>query len=211
MSFDTLTNLSAEILSGLWKTSADTALVAAIPGHIALVETELNLRLRVRHMVTRTTTTVNAEYINAPADFAGPRSFRLTAQSPVVALEYMGEAQLNEFKNTWDQQAATPSRYTVVGTEFEFSPVPTGSDAASLTYYARIPALTGAANWVLTYYPHLYYHGALSYGWRFLRDDAQSDREWSIFLNMIEEANDAQKRESTGGLLHIGQPLPAGI
>lgn len=210
MSFDTYANLQTEVLSGLWKPTGDTALIAAVPGFISLVEGQVNLRMRVRQMIGRSTATISDEYSDVPTDFIGPRSFRFTDTTPITTLEWVSPQQMSELKTTFSQTSAKPEFYTVVGPEFEFCPVPSGSNTAALTYWKRVPALSGAVNWLLTYYPHVYMHGCLAYGWRFLRDDEQSDREWSIFLQSIEEANEAEKKEAIGGLLHLGQPLPAG-
>jgi len=60
-----------------------------------------------------------------------------------------------------------------VGDEFQYYPSPDASYTATLTYYARIPALSVSAttNWLLTAHPDAYLYGALLQAAPYLRDN----------------------------------------
>lgn len=203
MTLATYAGLQAEVLSAVFKTTSDTGLAAAIPGHIQMIEGYLNRNLRCNRMVGRDTATITDEYSATPTDFLGPIAFRFTDSTPLTSLEWVSPTAMADLKATWLQTSNRPTCYTVVGSEFEYGPVPAGSYSAALTYYKSITALSVGVNWVLTSYPDIYYHGCLSYAWRYLRDDKAADLEYKLFLQAIQEAEAADKAETIGGQLRV--------
>ena len=132
---------------------------------LALAEAEINRRLAlspVRPQHTVATSTITAEYLAAPTDILDVDSFELSATGERVLattpqnMEAMFEA---------DDTEAQPRFYAQVGTQFRFYPAPDQDYAASIIYWAKVPALTSVAttNWVSLAHPDVYLHGVDAY------------------------------------------------
>ena len=165
-------------------------LAGAVPDFIALAEAQMARKLRCRRMVGRATATVASEYEALPGDFAAPISMWLDSGRPLDCVAPDAMAQL---KWGWGETAGTPSAYAVVGGEFEFGPVPDGPYTATLTYYARAPALSDAApgNWLLTSHPDAYLYGALCQSAPYLQDDERLAVWAPLFEAAIADINAA--------------------
>lgn len=169
MSLDgTYAGLQASIAD--WLNRAD--LTAQIPDFITLAHADLNQRLRVRQMVNRATITIAAELVNLPVDWVAPISLRIQGQGVLSCIDSDAMA---EQKFEGNDQSSTPSSYCVVGSQFEFGPIPGQSYTGLLVYYAQVPPLSisNPTNWLLTTSPGLYLFGALMAAAPFLKDDAR--------------------------------------
>jgi hypothetical protein len=117
---------------------------------ITLAETRLNGDLRVRQMIGRATATISDEYSTVPTDMSSVISF------------VVGDYQLTQVQDValdpTSTTTAEPMFFAIVGDEFRFYPAPDTSYTSTLTYWQRIPALSGSnvTNWVLTDYPDAY-------------------------------------------------------
>lgn len=168
MALDTYTGL----LATLARLSSRDDLAAEWPDYVTLAESAFNRDLRVRPMQARATVTVEAEYLSAPADLIGPKSFVLhgdpdvklahVSQDEIDQMSARADAYALEVEETWGR--ATPAWYAVVGTSFRFFPAPVSSQTGELTYWAKVPALataSGETNWLLAAHPDAYVYGAL--------------------------------------------------
>jgi hypothetical protein len=175
-------------------------LVATIPDFIALAEAQMARKLRCRAMVTRATASIASEYEALPGDFAAPISMMLDSGQP---LDCVAPDAMARLKWKLGEAAGTPTAYAVVGGEFEFGPAPDGPYTASLTYYARPPALSATTprNWLLTNHPDAYLYGALSQSAPYLQDDDRLAVWAPLFeaaLNDINTASESYGRLTPG-------------
>lgn len=126
---------------------------------IALAEADMQRTLRTLDMETRYLTfPMDAEYVDVPADFLSVRTFRRDG-SPPVELQFMADDTMT---TTYQGVTGPPRYFNVTGGKFRFAPPGDGS-AATLVYYAKIPALSTSqtTNWLLTAHPDAYLYGAL--------------------------------------------------
>jgi hypothetical protein len=154
--------------------STYSEILAAIPIHllhaiepetaaqfVALTESEINRRLRLRQMVVRATTTATDGYLTLPADYAEARNLSLNSgDGRALRLITMDDAD----HQRQILKGRTPSYFTVVGEQIEIIPAPTDVETeVELTYFARVPALSEEtpSNWLLVRSPDLYFYGAM--------------------------------------------------
>lgn len=156
---------------------------------IALAEDEINARLAagidggafIRPMAGQGALTVDAEYVDLPdgelvrpiaievAGLDGPWEVRFSSIERLIALQPRAEAERTRVQAL--AGAAAPSRYSIVGTQLRFFPVPEQSFTAIFTRFSKVPALTAEApsNWVLAGHRNAYLYGALAqaelFGW----------------------------------------------
>lgn len=210
MALDTYANLKLTILDHIGGRADVTDATAS--DFVSLAEGVIGRRLRTRDMIARASATISDEYSAVPTGFAGPRSFVLTDTSPRTTLEWVSPQTMADLKGTWDQTSGTPNKYTVVGGEFEFGPVPSGSNTASLTYFQTIPALaTNSTNWLLTKWPDLYLYGSLIQAGPYLIDDPRLPVWTGLFEQGLADAQAMDRQETTGSQLRVGNTLPSGL
>lgn len=177
-------------------------LTAAIPDFIALAEAQMNRRLRVRRMITRLPAfSIDAEYVNLPADFAGPITFKLTSNRDV--LDCIAPDAIAERKFEMGGVQSPPGAYCVNGDQFEFDAAPVDPYGAQLVYYARIPALSdvNTTNWLLANHPDAYLYGALMQSAPYLQEDERLSTWAQLFTAVLADIETLDKRESFGARL----------
>lgn len=157
MSLATYAGLQAEIAARTRRSD----LTAFLPGFISLFEAKAQRALRVRRMMTRTTVTLSSEYLTAPADLVGVRSFEMSTTSPKRQLAYVTPDQMDALIPL--NESGNPRYYTIIGSEFRFYPAPSASIAANLIYWQSIPALSDSntSNWLLATHPDAYVVGGM--------------------------------------------------
>lgn len=153
-------------------------LTARIAEFIALVEAKFNRELKCRQMETRSTTTIDTtstepQMVSLPADFQSMRSFRLSSVSGKPRLEYMSDAQMDEYRTSIGDTTDQPQFYSIFGAEIELAPTPDANYTLEMKYRALIPALTSTntTNWLLTLAPDAYLYGALLEATPYMKDD----------------------------------------
>lgn len=169
MSLDTYANLQTEVAN--WLRRSD--LTSTIPTFITMAEAEMNERLRVYSMLTRTTVSITAERIANPVtDFIEGRTF-VVANTTRGPLSYVTPEDMAEAKAQGAVPTGEPRGYSLYGTTLEFYPAPDQTYSAALVYYARIPALSvsDTSNWVLANHPEAYLYGALKSSAPYLKAD----------------------------------------
>lgn len=151
-----------------WAERAD--LTARIPDFITLAEAQMNRELRVRRMIERATASITDPYSVAPIDFLEIVSMVLTDGVEPLQLSPAPPETLDGYSTA--QATGQPRFWSVVGEEIRYYPNPDRPYTATLTYYAKIPALSNAntTNWVLQTHPDAYLFGALKEAGPFLKD-----------------------------------------
>ena len=168
---------------------------------IALGEARLNRRLRTRRMLRRAVAVIDGPVQAAPADFLAVETFRLNAADR--PLDARGPDAMSRWKAERGGAAGTPTSYAVVGEAFEFGPAPAGAHAATLTYYAALPALSEAepSNWLLASAPDAYLWAALLGAADYLHDDAMTAKYGALFEAAVGELERADREDAAAGRL----------
>lgn len=193
MTLSTYTDLKSAVAD--WLDRAD--LTARIPDFIALAEAQMNRVLRLRRMTARATASVETAFTAVPADYLEALSFTLDegenlTPSPPATLS---AASANS------ATTGRPRSYAVVGSEFQLHPAPDRPYGVTLTYFARIPALSASTptNWLLTDAPDAYLYGALLQAAPYLRDP-EAIGVWSAGFEGAMAALRAAERTDAGRL-----------
>lgn len=183
-----ITNYS-ELQAAIENTTSGWMFQEALGGRttdfIAMCEAEMQSILAqspVRPMQKRATATIDAEYVAIPADYLLADAFeldlspewRITYVEPedMARLRSSEQRRRDELNELYGSTPAPPENFTVIGNEFRFFPTPQASYTGELTYFARIPALSGSntTNWLLTNHPTAYLFGSLVAAATFTRD-----------------------------------------
>lgn len=183
-----------------WLNRAD--LTSQIPDFVVLAEAKFNRKLRVLQMQILATLTATDGTLDVPADWLATRNLKLaSAPRGGPSLEYVGEEELSEL--TADLLNGPTRYYTIVNGAFLLIPAPTVSTDFSLSYYAKIPALSGAApsNWLLLKSPDLYLYGSLLEAEAYLKDDARLPVWSAAWQGTIDD----MKIESEGAMRNATQ------
>jgi hypothetical protein len=158
---DTYANLKAAIPAWAMRTG-DTEFAAQVPDFITLAEARLNNDLRVGAQEKTALILLTDGVASLPDDYLEARLFRSTTY-PYGEIEFL----------TPGQAAA------VYVSEAAGSPSPS---IVSLTYYAKIPALSDASptNWLLARYPNAYLYASLIEAAPYMEEDARA-QTWLTF------------------------------
>lgn len=187
MSLDTYSGLQTFVANWLRRTD----LTSVIPDFITLAEAEMNRRLRCQRMLSRGTLNITSQLVGAPADFIAPKSLRLSSQTNSPVVRWVSDQQMDDLLATQESSSGVPLHYTLEGGSFRFSPDPgTGPYTGSLSYYAKVPALSSnASNWVLASHPDAYKAGALAYAYGYLRQPELGAASMAEFISRIDAIN----------------------
>ena len=188
MSITTYAELQSSIADWLLRDD----LTSVIPTFISLAEAKFNRRIRDYRMVKRATAQVDTAYFAIPSDWQENIRFQLNT-SPITTLEYVTPDQAAEEKRLYNS-SGRPAFFTMIGDEFQIVPAPDSTYDAELTYYAKIPALSGSntSNWLLTKAPDIYLYGALMEAAPYLDDDARIQ----VWGGLLEQSMNALQIES---------------
>lgn len=185
MALATYSDLQASIAD--WLNRAD--LTAVVPDFIALSEARFNRELRVAQMVKVATATVSDGYFAVPADHLQTISLRLTSPTNYHGkCEFVSIQRLNELNGN-PNLSNTSRYYSIVDGNFRLAPQPGGEVTLELTYYGKIPALSGGnpTNWLLTKSPDLYLYTSLMQAAPYLKDDERVGL-WATAMGQAMEA-----------------------
>jgi hypothetical protein len=192
MAITTYSELQSAIADWLLRTD----LTSVIPSFIDLAEAKFNRRIRDYRMVTRTSITVDAQYEDVPTDWLENVRFQLET-SPITTLEYVTPDQAAEEERLHSSNGR-PLFFTMIGEQFQIIPSPDTTYSATLTYYAKIPALSDSntTNWLLTTAPDLYLYGTLMEAAPYLDDDQRIQTWGSLYeqgMNALQIESDRAK------------------
>lgn len=167
-----------------WLARAD--LTSAIPEFIQLAESRINRTLFVRERMSEESGTSSDGVIAIPSDLDRIIALRVEWGQTMREIHPIPAGKDKAYPGT-------VVSYAVVGNEIKL--VGTDDTDYTLTYYARIPALSevNSQNWLLAKEPGLYLYGALIEAAPYLRNDdraslwAQQYRAALDDLNMTDE------------------------
>tara|TARA_R110000822_G_scaffold73621_3_gene176948 strand:+ start:1197 stop:1814 length:618 start_codon:yes stop_codon:yes gene_type:complete len=190
MAISTYAELQSSI--GDWLNRDD--LTNVIPDFITLAEAQFNRSVRHRKMVTRATATISSRYSATPGDWLQTIQLHLQTD-PIQPLEYVTEETMNE-QRAKSSAGGRPTRFTMVGTEYEVNPGPDDNYIAEVVYYAKVPPLStsNTTNWMLELSPDIYLYGALIQSAPYLKDDERLAVWASIYQKLIEDMNVSDER-----------------
>lgn len=170
---------------------------------IDLAEAFFNLELRCREMEAVTDLVPASGVCVLPADYLEYRRVvekASTRRSLSFIAPDAAEARYSS------RNAGPACHFTIIGSGLHVFPQP--SNNIELTYYQKVPALSGAntSNWLLARLPNLYLHACLMYAAEFIRDDdkialeTQFVRTWATKLNEL----DARANYANAGIVLSG-------
>ena len=187
-----------------WLNRSD--LTDRIPEFIALAEASFNRVLRTRDMLTRATTTTDAQYVALPSDFQEMLNVELTSTDPPRRLLYATSDRSDDYREQKSNKTGIPVHYTIEGQTMQLNPTPDVSYTIQMNYYQDIPALASQAdsgnNHLLLSNPDCYLYGTLMQASPFLMDP-QSAQMWDGLLarSMEELRISDDKSRYAGGTL----------
>jgi hypothetical protein len=155
---------------------ARTDLTTQIPLFIQLAENRLRRDLRTRPMlkVVTTLTTASDPTVALPSDFLEMRDLHIES-SPIQTLVYQNPS--NFYRNTKASTAdsGAPKFYTVMGSEFQFAPIPDSAYTLKMVYYASPSYLSSSvsSNVFLANSPDLLLYASLGEAEPYLMNDAR--------------------------------------
>lgn len=178
-------------------------LTSVIPTFIALAEADMQRKLRHWRMETRATAQLDTQFSAIPSDWVETIRFYLTT-GETSRLELISQAEMIDRKQADGNVTGRPYYYAMTGSQFELYPVPDGTYASELLYFAKIPALSDSAttNWLLTNAPDAYLYGALIHSAPYLKDDARVQVWAALYQSAIDNLNTSSNdaRHSGTGL-----------
>ena len=191
----TAANLATDVAA--WLARADQT--ADIPTMIILAEAKFNRLLRsLEHETVNPAFPLTGEYVPVPADFLEFKSGYIVG-NPKIPLQYLPGDSMNA--TTTPTTAYTSVQYfTQEGTNFRFSPVPSGS-VAHIAYFTKLPTLSGvgaAYNWLLQQHPDAYLYGTLLEASGRVHDLQQVKGWQSAYSAAIQQITDADMRKRYG-------------
>jgi hypothetical protein len=178
-------------------------LTSVVPTFIALAEADMQRKVRHWRMETRSTAQLDTQFSAIPSDWVETIRFYLTT-GETSRLELISQAEMIDRKEADSNVTGSPYYYAMTGSQFELYPVPDGTYAGELLYYAKIPALSDSAttNWLLTNAPDAYLYGALIHSAPYLKDDARIQIWAGLYQSAIDGLNTSSNdaRHSGTGL-----------
>lgn len=188
---------------------ARTDLSTQIPTFIQMAENRLRRDLRIRQMlkVVTTSTTSGDPTVAMPADFLEMRDIHIES-SPIQTLIYQNPS--NFFRNT--KAAAidkgAPKNYTVMGSEFQFAPIPDTDYTLKMVYYASPPYLTSvnSSNVWIANCPDLLLYATLAEAEPYLMNDARIQTWAGLYdkgLNSLKASDDASENPSAPMVISV--------
>lgn len=185
MALSTYAGLKAAIPS--WVDREDTDFAARVPDFIALCEQRLNyggadgagLRVAEMEKVAALTPDANGN-LTFPADYLESRSFNSSVPG-------YGSPRLTTPSAMVGQYGAGGIAQDIAVTGGVVATYPRSNGPVTLTYYAKIPALSDAnpTNWLLTKAPGIYLYGSLLESAPFESDDARMQSWLALYASAL--------------------------
>jgi len=181
---------------------ARTDLTTQIPLFIQLAENRLRRDLRIRPMlkVVTTSTTAGDPTVSLPSDFLEMRDIHIES-SPIQTIVYQNPS--NFYRNTKASTAdsGAPKFYTVMGSEFQFAPIPDSAYTLKMVYYAAPTYLgtSNSSNAFVANCPDLLLYASLGEAEPYLMNDARVATWAQLYdrgLNSLTISDDAGENPS---------------
>jgi len=168
MAFSNYSDLKSTIADYL----ARNDLTTQIPDFIRLAEERLRRELRIRQMlkVATASTASDDSTVSLPADFLAMKEIHIDS-TPVGILTF--QTTSNFFNNARVTDKGKPVFYTLLGSEFQFAPIPDAVYTLRMVYYYKPDFLsdTNTSNLFLANCPDLLLYGALAEAEPYLMND----------------------------------------
>lgn len=180
---------SLQVYIAQWLNRSD--LTAMIPTFIELAEASLSHKLRVLQMETQATLTLDAEYVDLPADWRETVQIELvTTSNRTRRIDLVNPAAVADSPS----KTGDPVAFYHVGSQVRFYPVPE-SGTATITYFAALPTLSDAAptNWALTAIPGAYLYGSLLQTAPYLVEDERLTTWGALYKSALDEFTAADR------------------
>ena len=166
--FTTYTTLQATIASYL----ARTDLTVQIPEFIRLAENRLVRDLRIRQMIKVATSETEAgkSIVALPSDFMAMKDLHLQGNPPQT-VKFLSTS--NFFRNAQTAVSGLPNKYTLLGSEFQFAPIPDSKYTLQMVYFYQPEYLseTNSSNLWLAETPDLLLYASLGEAEPYLMND----------------------------------------
>ncbi|MFD1104582.1 phage adaptor protein [Sphingobium olei] len=172
-------------------------LEAMIPNFIAIIEAELNRRLRTVNQEFKDIWVISDEAYSLPSDFRKLRKIHIEG-NPDRPLAEMSPTAV---PNLYSGEAGIPQGYWLEGRVLSLAPPPNEATTFRVTYFQRIPPLTLSEpyNWVIREQPDLYVWGALREAAAYIRDPDGLNYASGRFESAVEQTNLESRRDRWGG------------
>tara|TARA_R110000796_G_scaffold105328_1_gene215337 strand:+ start:34 stop:657 length:624 start_codon:yes stop_codon:yes gene_type:complete len=188
--FTSYTTLQSTIADYL----ARTDLTDQIPEFIRLAEDRLRRDLRIRQMlkVATAVATTGDSTVSLPSDFLAMKDIHIQG-NPVKTIEFLSTS--NFFRNAGTSYKGAPNYYTLLGSEFQFAPVPDSDYTLQMVYFYQPDYLsdTNPSNLWLAYTPDLLLYASLGEAEPYLMNDERLQTWASMYdrgLNAVIKSDD---------------------
>jgi hypothetical protein len=155
---------------------ARTDLTSQIPLFIQLAENRLRRDLRIRPMlkVVTTLTTASDPTVALPSDFLEMRDLHIES-SPIQTLIYQNPSNFYRNTKASTSDSGAPKNYTIMGSEFQFAPIPDSAYTLKMVYYAAPTYLSSSnsSNAFVANCPDLLLYASLGEAEPYLMNDAR--------------------------------------
>lgn len=184
-----------------WLDRAD--LTSKIPTFVRLFEAQAERKLRLRQMLVSNEqgTIPNGGQIVLPDNFLELQNISVLDQSGnPVPMTYAAKHQVDQ-RRTDLVTSGTPRVYTISKSFIEVAPRPDATYTYELSYWERIPKLSGAVtlNWLLADHPDLYLFGSLMQAEPYLKHDERIDVWGSALSVLLSDLTLADEKAMRGG------------
>jgi len=188
--FTSYTTLQSTIADYL----ARTDLTSQIPEFIRLAEDRLRRDLRIRQMlkVATAVATTGDSTVSLPSDFLAMKDLHIQG-NPVKTIEFLSTS--NFFRNAGTSYKGSPNYYTLLGSEFQFAPVPDSDYTLQMVYFYQPDYLsdTNPSNLWLAYTPDLLLYASLGEAEPYLMNDERLQTWAAMYdrgLNAVIKSDD---------------------
>ena len=166
-----------------------------IPEFIRLAQDRLSRDLYIRQTlkVATTKTTAGDSTVELPSDFVAMKDIHISSTNPIQTITFQSTS--NFFRNTRAAFSGLPTFYTLLGSEFQFAPIPNKDYTLKMVYYHKPPYLsdTVSSNLWLATTPDLLLYAALGEAEPFLMNDERIATWASLYdrgVNSLQKSDD---------------------
>lgn len=166
-----------------------------------LAEAAINKDLRSLDMEKRLDVTFTADFYDLPADYLEMRAIHLERSGARIAIKSYSPQQLDTL---YSRATGNPNGFAIHGGQLELRPAPSATSTAEgeISYYARVPTLTGTStNDILTNFPLIYLSAMMVQVYLYLQDDEEMVKWANIYDSQITQAN----KSAQGGRYNLPQ------
>lgn len=162
---------------------------ATVETFIVLAEAEFNNRLRMSEQETTADLASTGRYTPLPADFLSMRGVSHASAPSLTPIQYESPEYIGMRAS---MGGGVPRAYSIRGMDIELLPAPDSGGSVTISYWAKIPALSDASltNWLIDAHPNMYLFECLRQLSLYTKDDASAQR----YANQMQSYFQALKR-----------------